>query len=224
MRPDFKSLTDAGILSLDDKEIEHYQKMALANAGIPFDRDDDLDPAPIPPVLKKSHTVFKVGDLVFSKRIAAKKVCKAANSSDRLKMHYVTGPNWQQLPRPTSDTVDVEEVTYFSESEWEAAKPILAAAEEEQKAWGARKLKIEEQASERAEVVDKITKRIAEVTEAKADRDRWTRELNRYVDLGLPVDKARAALLLASPEAEEHLPEPVMEELALSGDAMEGES
>lgn len=204
----FADMTDDEVVALDESAVSTLVDLECAHAGVPL-----TPPEPAPLVIASRPraadvSVFSIGDVHFTSEDDAKKVRDLAASLPRVTLEYAPDGSYKnRIVKPTIDEVEIARSSHFSAARWNEVKAIVHAATEQERAYSEARKACDGVAAKRKAVEQPIRDRIDRVAADRYRRERWAREMVRYLALASGDEAvARNFLLLAHPEAAEYLP------------------
>jgi len=212
---DFDDLTDEQVLALTPVELQFHTDRLMARDGVPL--PVVLPPKPTKAEAQPDIVVYKVGEEMFTDHADAVDVRDMINNSgSRVKEDYVPGGSYRDraVKRDRPDQIEVVEARVWSEEGWAKHGAAIKAATAAREAWDTMEKEAKKADEDRQRCRDHVNDRRHNLEIDAETRARWSRELDRYADLGLAPTEARAALLLAHPTAEDWLPPVVPQDAA----------
>lgn len=202
----FDRLTDAEILALTPDQITYYMDLACAEDGAPL-MPPDPGTEPEKPAYQPDVTLHSCGGFLFFDAETAARVADVVNGVRRAETKYVHGPGYQKTAHVENDPVKIGNEKVYSPELWDRIKSEVNDYGERKKSWDSRVKEREEAARARDRVTSWIREKIEQVRDDDYQRQRYERELTRYIELA-EGDRYMALRFLfkAHPEAEKYLP------------------
>lgn len=201
----FDRLTDAEILALTDDQIAYYMDLACAEEGAPL-MPPDPGREPTKPAYQPDVTLHACGGFLFFDAETAARVADVVNGLRRAETKYVSGPRYEKTAHIETDPVRLTTEKVYSPELWDQIKNEVNDYGERKQSWDARVKEHTEASKARDKVTAWIREKIEQVRDDDYQRERYTRELARYIELA-EGDREMAVRFLfkAHPEAEKYL-------------------
>lgn len=203
---EWENLKDSQVLALSDDEIQAYIMLECAKSGVPLPRD--AGPKPIATADRRDVTVYEFERVLLLDQAEAEELKAWLDEAEsRTGYTFGDGPGYRKVLASEGKARYERELMYSPES-WEEYGDSANAFDRAVSDWEDEDRECRRNNERRKGIVERIRGRRDSLEKHTNRQNHWLGELQRYADLGLNTMQARAALVLAHPEAADFLPKP----------------